>query len=62
MDVVRLRNGNVKLVADEGKRICSRSTHFDEELGEEVLDVEGEVIYLGRYDRQENYVEVERED
>ncbi len=62
MDVVRLRNGNVKLVADEGKMIESKARYVDEETGKEVADISGETIYLGKNDKQENYVEVEKED
>ena len=61
MKVVELKNKNIKLVADRGKIIQSKATHFDEELGQEVADISGEVIYLGKNDRQENYVEVEKE-
>ena len=62
MRVVKLKNGNLKLVADEGKMIQSKATHIDEESGEEVADISGETIYLGKNDKQENYVEVEKEE
>ncbi len=62
MDVIELKNGNIKLVAEEGKMIESRARHFDEETNKEVADILGEVIYLGKNDRQENYVEVEKEE
>ena len=61
MKVVELKNKNVKLVADEGKIIQSKSTHIDEESGQEVANIKGEVIYLGKNDKQENYIEVEKE-
>ena len=60
MKVVELKNKNIKLVADEGKILESKATHFDEELGQEVADISGEVIYLGKHDRAENYEEVEK--
>lgn len=60
MKVVELKNKNIKLVADRGKMIQSKAMHYDEELGQEVSDISGEVIYLGKNDRQENYVEVEK--
>lgn len=61
MKVVELKNKNIKLVADRGKMIQSKAMHYDEELGQDVADISGEVIYLGKNDRQENYVEVEKE-
>lgn len=48
-----------KLVASEGKIIVSNSTHIDEETGEEVPDVQGKVIYLGKNDSEENYEEID---
>lgn len=60
MKVVELKNKNVKLVSDEGKILQSKVTHFDEELGQEVPDISGEVIYLGKHDKEENYEEVEK--
>lgn len=62
MKVVELKNKNVKLVADEGKIIQSKATHIDEESGQEVANIKGEVIYLGKNDKQENYIEVEKEE
>ncbi len=62
MEVVKLKNKNIMLVANEGKIIQSKATHFDEELGQEVPDISGEVIYLGKHDRAENYEEVEKEE
>lgn len=60
MEVVKLKNKNIMLVANEGKIIQSKATHFDEELGQEVADISGEVIYLGKHDKEENYEEVEK--
>lgn len=60
MKVVELKNENVKLVADRGKILESKATHFDEELGQDVPDISGEMIYLGKHDKEENYVEVEK--
>ena len=48
-----------KLIAGEGKIIRSKKTHYDEEAKKEVPDVEGKVIYLGKNDKADNYVEVE---
>lgn len=62
MKVVELKNKNIKLVADRGKMIQSKAMHYDEELGQEVSDISGEVIYLGKNDRAENYEEVEKEE
>lgn len=62
MKVEEFIKGCFRIVADEGKMIQSKATHFDEELGQEVPDISGEVIYLGKNDRQENYVEVEKEE
>ena len=56
-----VKSKNIKLIADEGKIIQSKATHFDEELQVTVPDVEGTVIYLGKNDVVENYVEVEME-
>lgn len=62
MKVVELKNKNIKLVADRGKMIQSKAMHYDEELGQEVPGISGEVIYLGKNDRAENYEEVEKEE
>lgn len=61
MKVEKLENGNIKLLADEGKIIISKSTHYDEELEKEVSDVESTLIYLGKNDEVENYIEIEEE-
>ena len=60
MKVIELKNKNVKLIAEEGCVIQSKATHVDEETNEIVPDIEGTVIYLGKNDREENYVEVEK--
>ena len=59
MKIIELENGNIKLAADEGKIIQSKATHYDEELQKDVPDVEGTIIYLGKNDSAENYIEVE---
>lgn len=59
MKIIELKNGNLKLLADEGKIIRSLSTHYDEELEKDVPDVEGTIIYLGKNDSVENYEEIE---
>ena len=51
--------GCFRIVADEGKILQSKATHFDEELGQDVPNISGKVIYLGKNDKEENYVEVE---
>ncbi len=61
MKVIELKKKNRKLIADEGKILQSKVMHFDEEMGQAVPDVSGEIIYLGKNDKQENYVEVDRE-
>ena len=61
MKVIELENNNIKLVADENKIIQSKATHFDEELNTEVPDVEGTIVYLGKNDNAENYIEEEVE-
>lgn len=60
MKVEEFIKGCFRIVADDGYIIQSKATHFDEELGQEVADISGEVIYLGKNDRQENYEEVEK--
>lgn len=60
MQIIKLKNKNIKLVADEGMIIQSRAMHIDEESKEEVADISGETIYLGKNDKQENYIEVEK--
>jgi len=60
MEVIELKNKNIKLVADENKVIQSRARHFDEEAGYDVPDVLGEIIYLGKNDVAENYEEIEK--
>lgn len=60
MKVEEFIKGCFRIVADRGKVIQSKATHFDEELEREVADISGEVIYLGKHDKEENYVEVEK--
>ena len=59
MEIIELENGNIKLLADENKIIQSKSAHYDEETGKDVPDVEGIIIYLGKNDSINNYIEVE---
>ena len=59
MKVEKLENGNIRLLADEGKIIQSKSTYYDEELQKDVPNVESTIIYLGKNDSVENYIEVE---
>ena len=53
--------GCFRIVADKGKIIQSKATHIDEESGQEVADISGETIYLGKNDSEENYIEVKKE-
>lgn len=62
MEIVELKNGNIKLVADGNKIIESKVKHYDEETEQEVADIRGETIYLGKNDKAENYEEVEKEE
>lgn len=50
-----------KLTADEGKVIISKETQTDEN-GIEVPLVRAKEIYLGKEDREDNYVEVDEEE
>ena len=62
MKIVKLKNNNVKLVAEKGKVIQSKATHIDEETNEAVPNVKGPVVYLGKNDSSENYVEIDAEE
>lgn len=59
MKIEELKNENVRLLADEGKIIKSIKTHYDDELQKDVPDVESTIVYLGKNDSIENYMEVE---
>jgi len=48
-----------KLIASEGKIIVSKETKIDEETGEEVPVVKSKKVYLGKYDSEDNYIEVD---
>lgn len=48
-----------KLTASEGKVIISKETKNDEETGEKVPIVKSKEIYLGKYDSEENYIEID---
>ena len=48
-----------KLTASEGKIIISKETTTDEETGEEKPVVKSKEAYLGKYDSEENYIEVD---
>lgn len=58
MQIVKLKNNRIKLVAEEGKIIRSYSTIYDEELKKNIAEVEGNIIYLGKNDKIENYYEI----
>lgn len=62
MKVEEFIKGCFRIVADEGKIIRLKAMHYDEEMGQRVVDIRGEVIYLGKNDRVENYEEVEKEE
>ncbi len=62
MKVEEFIKGCFRIVADKGKIIQSKATHYDEETEQEVVNVQGEVIYLGKNDSSENYEEVEKEE
>lgn len=58
---MELQEKNVKirkLTADEGKVIVSKETEKDEN-GNDRPVVQAKVIYLGKEDSEENYVEIE---
>ena len=59
MKVEKLETGFTELLADEGKIIQSKKTHYDEGLEKDVPNVESTIIYLGKNDEVENYIEVE---
>lgn len=48
-----------KLTASEGKIIISKETQIDEETGEEKPVVKSKEIYLGKFDSEDNYVEID---
>ena len=48
-----------KLTATEGKIIISKETQIDEETGKEVPVVKSKEIYLGKFDSEDNYVEID---
>lgn len=48
-----------KLIASEGKIIISRETQIDEETGEEKPILKSKEVYLGKYDSEENYIEID---
>lgn len=62
MKIIKLKNSRLKLEADKGKIIQSKSTHYDEELENDVPDIEGTIIYLGKHDSPDNYIEIELEE
>lgn len=61
-NIVKLDNGNIKLVAEDGYIIQSKSMHLDKESGQDIADVSGKTIYLGKNDVVENYIKVKTED
>jgi hypothetical protein len=48
-----------KLIAEEGKILVSKSTHYDEETKQEIPDIKSKIVYLGKNDTEDNYVEIE---
>ncbi len=48
-----------KLTASAGKIIISKETKIDEETGEEVPVVKSKEIYLGKFDSEDNYIEID---
>ena len=52
MKVEEFIKGCFRIVADDGYIIQSKATHYEEESGQEVSDISGEVIYLGKKDRK----------
>lgn len=48
-----------KLIASEGKIIVSKEMKINEETGEEEPVVKSKEIYLGKYDSEENYIEID---
>lgn len=48
-----------KIIASEGKVIISKETQIDEKNGEEVPVVRSKEVYLGKYDSEENYIEID---
>ena len=54
------RESCFRLVANDGCIIQSKATHYDEESGQDVPDIQGEKIYLGKNDSEDNYVAVEK--
>lgn len=60
-NIIKLSNGNIKLVAEDGYVIKSKVSHLDEETNTEVPNVEGTIIYLGKNDSADNYIKVQIE-
>lgn len=48
-----------KLTASEGKIIISKETQINEETGEEEPVVRSKEVYLGKYDSEDNYIEID---
>ena len=48
-----------KLTASERKIIISKEKTTDEETGEEKPVVKSKEVYLGKYDSEKNYIEVD---
>lgn len=48
-----------KLTASEGKIIISKETQTDEETGEEKPVVKSKEVYLGKFDSEDNYIEID---
>lgn len=53
MQIIKLKNNRIKLVAEEGKIICSKNKEKNENY------VETKQLYLGKNDSVNNYEEVQ---
>lgn len=53
MQIIKLKNNKIKLVAEEGKIICSKNKEKNENY------VETKQLYLGKNDSVNNYEEVQ---
>lgn len=51
-----------KLTPSDGKIIISKETIIDEETGKEKPAVKSKEIYLGKYDSEDNYIEIDDEE
>ena len=56
------QKGCFRLIADEGYIVQSKAMHYDEESGQDVPDIIGEKVYLGKNDSEDNYVAITKEE